>query len=186
MTDQLTVAEREKYQKIWCVDDYRRVSPGLRHLSDALDWMAPPVGSTITDWGSGSGKASDAMHELGYQVRMVDIAANAYRGTLSVEIACLWELPDDMGATDYGFCADVMEHIPPERVDAVFEGIAKRTRKACYFQIALFHDSCFTHAGPLHLSVFPAEWWQERILRHFGDAQFRMIGRKHLLAVALP
>lgn len=183
MTDELTIAEREKYLRTWQDEGYRVRSPGLRHLAAALKWMAPTHGATITDWGSGSGQASDAMVDQGFDVRMIDIAANAYRGKNGPVIeSCLWELPDDMGATDYGFCADVLEHIPPERVDLVLDGIAKRTRTACYFQIALFrHD---TFAGPLHLSVFPVEWWRSRILQHFGSAEFRVIGSKHVLAVA--
>ncbi|MDM0041874.1 class I SAM-dependent methyltransferase [Variovorax sp. J22R193] len=181
-----TAAERSKYQKIWTVDGYRVRSPGLRHLPGALEWMQPEAGASITDWGSGSGQASDAMHKLGFDVRMVDIAANAYRGDLKVIEACLWELPEDMPATDYGFCADVMEHLPPEKVEAVLQQIAARTRKKCYFQIALFRDHTFTEAGPLHLSVFPPEWWEQKVLASFKTAEFKLIGRKHLLAVATP
>lgn len=186
MTD-TTDSERAKYQSVWTLDQYRKVSPGLRHLGDALAWMQPEPGASITDWGSGSGQASDAMVAQGFAVRMVDIAANAYRGPHGPVVeACLWELPADLGPTDYGFCADVMEHLPPERVDEVFDQIAARTRVACYFQIALFHDRTFRHAGPLHLSVFPQPWWEERILRAFGSAEFRSIGNKHCLAVARP
>jgi hypothetical protein len=108
-------SEREKYISTWQNNDYARRSPGLRHLADALRWMQPELGASITDWGSGSGQAADAMIAQGFDVRMVDIAANAYRGIHGPVIeACLWDLPDEMGATDYGFCADVMEHLPPE------------------------------------------------------------------------
>jgi hypothetical protein len=65
----------------------------------------------------------------------------------------------------------------------VFAGIAKRTRKRCYFQIALFHDNHFTQNGPLHLSVFPAEWWVDKITPHFTSMDFKLIRRKHFLAV---
>lgn len=181
-----TQTEREKYQKIWSLPEYAVRSPGLRHLPGALEWMKPEPGSSITDWGSGSGQASEKLHELGYQVRMVDIAPNAYKGEIPVEIACLWELPDDMGPTDYGICCDVMEHLPPERIDEVFAGIAKRTGEAVYFQIALFDDTTYTHAGPLHLSVFPPDWWKAKIEQHFTSAEYKMIKVKHLLAVCKP
>lgn len=178
-----TNSEREKYVATWRHKEYAVRSPGLRHLPGALEWMKPEAGASITDWGSGSGQAADAMIELGFAVRMVDIAANAYRGKNGPVIeACLWELPEDMPATDYGFCADVMEHLPPEYVDAALSGIAKRTRKACYFQIALFDDHWY--GRNLHLSVFPPDWWKERILAHFPRAEFRMIKEQHILAVA--
>ena len=175
--------EREKYRKAWDFDGYRVSSPGLRHLEEALKWMQPRPGASITDWGSGSGKASEAMRDKGFAVRMVDIAANAYRGTMPVTEACLWSMGDDIGPTEYGYCADVMEHIPTEKVDDVLDGIAKRTIRKCYFQIALFEDTCFTHAGPLHLSVFPAEWWMEKLERKFKVCEYRKIRMVHLLAV---
>jgi hypothetical protein len=180
----LTEQERAKYRKTWEGKDYRVVSPGLRHLDGALEWMKPEPGASITDWGCGTGKAAHEMIKRGLNPRLVDIAGNAYVGALPFVETCLWELPEDMPATDYGFCADVMEHIPTERVDDVFAGIAKRTRRKCYFQIALFHDNHFTGAGPLHLSVFPGEWWQERIGKHFKRFEVRKIRLKHLLVVA--
>jgi hypothetical protein len=175
--------ERAKYQQAWALDAYRVVSPGMRHLDAALEWMRPEKGASITDWGTGSGKAAEAMLGRGYDVRLVDIAGNAYLGALPLIEACLWDLPADLPATDYGFCADVMEHIPTEQVDAVLDGIAKRTRKRCFFQIALFHDHHFTQNGPLHLSVFPAEWWMARLEQKFKRAEYRKIKLKHLLAV---
>jgi 2-polyprenyl-3-methyl-5-hydroxy-6-metoxy-1,4-benzoquinol methylase len=179
-----TQSEKEKYSKVWLDDNYRVVSPAMRHLDHALEWMKPTQGASITDWGSGSGKASDKLNELGFNVRMIDIASNAYKGELKVIEACLWELPNDLGATDYGICCDVMEHIPTDKVDEVLEGIAKRTGVACYFQIALFHDTTFTHAGALHLSVFPHDLWREKLLKVFSDCEFTMIKNKHLLALA--
>lgn len=182
----LSLSEREKYAKVWDHPRYAEHSPGLRHLPEAMRWMKPPKGSSITDWGSGSGQASDEMHRKGFAVRMVDIAANAYKGDNDIPYveACLWELPE-MPPTQYGYCADVMEHIPPEQVDAVLAGIAKHTQVACYFQIALFHDHFGDCIGEsLHLSVFPPAWWHERILKAFATAEFKGIGQRHVLAVA--
>lgn len=180
----LTMQERAKYRKTWENKLYREVSPGLRHLASALEWMKPEPGASFTDWGCGTGKAATELALQGFDVRLVDIAGNAYVGALPFVETCLWELPEDLGATDYGFCADVMEHIPTERVDDVLAGIAKRTREKCYFQIALFHDTYFTHAGPLHLSVFPGEWWMAKIEQHFKRSEYRKIRLKHLLVVA--
>lgn len=178
-----TESEKAKYEATWEHDDYALRSPGLRHLKGALEWMQPDAGSSITDWGSGSGQAADALVAKGFNVRMVDIASNAYRGPHGPVIeACLWELPADLPATDYGFCADVMEHLPPDKVDEVFSQIAARTRNACYFQIALFDDMWY--GRNLHLSVFPPDWWKERIERAFGEVEYKMIRQIHLLAVA--
>jgi len=179
----LQTVERQKYRAVWEDAQYRVVSPGTRHLASALDWMRPEPGSSFTDWGCGTGRVADMLFDAGFEVRLVDIAGNAYVGALPFVEACLWALPDSMGPTDYGFCADVMEHIPTEHVDDVLAGIAARTREACYFQIALFDDHHFIKNGPLHLSVFPPEWWTERLGKHFAQVATRMVKRKHLLAV---
>lgn len=179
----LLAQERDKYRTIWGDAQYRVVSPGARHLASAIEWMAPEPGATFTDWGCGTGRAADELFARGFDVRLVDLAGNAYVGALPFVEACLWDLPPEMPATEYGFCADVMEHIPTEHVDAVLAGIRLRTGRKCYFQIALFHDSHFTQAGPLHLSVFPGEWWEAKLMCHFDKIEVRKIRLKHLLVV---
>lgn len=181
--DALLASEATKYRATWADPQYRVVSPGARHLAFALDWMQPDPYSSFTDWGCGTGRVASELYSRDFDVRLVDIAANAYEGELPFVEACLWSLPEDLGPTDYGFCADVMEHIPPERVDDVLSGIAHRTRKACFFQIALFHDHHFTGNGPLHLSVFPPEWWVDRIAPHFASLELKLIRRKHALVL---
>lgn len=157
----------------------------MRHVAEAMQWMNPDPGSSITDWGCGTGLVADHLHHHGFDVRCVDIASNAYTGALPIVEACLWDLPDDMPATDYGFCADVMEHIPTKHVIETFQNIESKTRKSCYFQIALFHDGMGRLIGEtLHLSVFPAEWWKGIIAGVFHHAEYRMIGTKHLQAMA--
>lgn len=182
--DELLASEASKYRAVWGDSQYREVSPGLRHLDGAIEWMDPHPRATFTDWGCGTGRVGAELYRRGFDVRLVDIAPNAYEGTLPFVVSSLWALPDSLGATDYGFCADVMEHIPPERVDDVLAGIARRTRIACFFQIALFHDHKFTKHGALHLSVLPPDWWEARLLAHFGFVESRMIKRKHILAIA--
>ena len=179
--------ERTKYEQIWELPEYRERSPGLRHLADALAVMRPLRGASFTDWGCGSGAAAEALAARGFGVRCVDIADNAYTGSLPFVRACLWDLPSGLGQTDYGYCADVMEHIPPEHVDAVLQGIAQRTRKACYFQIALFDDHFGERIGDtLHLSVFPPVWWRKRLTRRFRVLRCRTVRGRHLFAVARP
>lgn len=160
-------------------------SPGLRHVAIALEWLAPEPGATITDWGCGTGAVLDLLAGKGFAARGVDIAANAYQGAQPFVEACLWDLPADLGPTDYGICADVMEHLPPEHVQAALDGIAARTGRSCYFQIALFDDHMGDAIGEtLHLSVFPPDWWRRRILRSFPAAGFKVLHEKHLLACA--
>ena len=62
----------------------------------------------------------------------------------------------------YGFCADVMEHIPGAEVEPVLVNVLKACRHV-FFQIALEDDICGKLVGhSLHLTVKPYAWWLER------------------------
>jgi hypothetical protein len=79
----------------------------------------------------------------------------------------LWSRWDSLGY-DYGFCCDVMEHIPPEYTMLV----AERILSACdvaWMQIALQPDEFGAAIGKtLHLTVQPFKWWRDR-LRLLGN-----------------
>ena len=183
-----TEQERAKYNAIWHHDAYRTNSPGMRELNGALAWMKPKAGASFTDYGCGTGRVAHVLHDSGHPVQLVDISNVAYTGELPFVEACLWEMGDEVKPSDYGYCADVLEHVPPERVQAVLDGLASRTRTACFLQIALFEDHFGDEIGEaLHLSVFPHNWWRKRILRSFKVASFRLASKgRHLLAVATP
>jgi hypothetical protein len=98
--------------------------------------------------------------------------------------ANLWDLPKSVTGT-YGVCCDVMEHIPPEKVDAVLSNISKAVT-ACYFRIEFEPDSMGALIGaPLHLSVHDEEWWAKKLHEHFrlvrvyGDGVFTCFGGKN-------
>lgn len=85
-----------------------------------------------------------------------------------LEVACLWQLADSLVLTDYGFCADVLEHIPPEQVDGVLAGIAKRIETSAFFKISTLPDSCGKLIGEtLHMTVRPVGWWLAKVGRFF-------------------
>ncbi len=157
--------ERDKYRRLWQHDEYRLASPGESCAERALALLGARAGESIADFGCGTGRASVVFRRHGLAVRAIDHAENCLDPgvELPLEIACLWDIPRGP-ATDYGFCADVMEHIPMPRVDAVLAGIAARVRRATYFRIATVPDACGKLIGePLHLTVEPAEWWGARV-----------------------
>ncbi len=69
----------------------------------------------------------------------LDIASNALDEHVAAHYplirACLWNLPDAICA-DYGYCVDVMEHIPKERVEHVLYQIKSATRVGCFFKMS--------------------------------------------------
>lgn len=164
----LLQVERTKYQRMWAHPVYRTASQGARAATEVLAMLDAKPGQSITDYGSGSGRAAVIFEDFGLDVRCVDIAENANESTLPVTIAPLWDLPDEVLPSDWCFCCDVLEHLPEEMVDAALAGIAARTRLGGFLQPAMKEDSCGVCIGEtLHLTVKPALWWYKAAARHF-------------------
>jgi len=155
--------ERDKYRRMWERAEYRRYSPGLEAASRAFKQMR--AGQTLYDLGCGTGRAGDYFHANGMDVVLVDFAPNANESKLPFVEACLWRM--ELPRRDWGFCADVMEHIPPEHVEAVLERIAACCSNV-YFQIHTEQDGCGRLIGEtLHLTVQEPAWWFEKLRKYF-------------------
>lgn len=135
---------------------------------------------TLIDFGCGDGKALDKFAAAGFVVVGVDhIALRS-----DVVTACLWDLPASLPCVDYGFCADVMEHIPPEYVDMVLQGIARHVTKTAYFRISTIPDSMGALIGEtLHLTVHSGDWWVDQLLNAFDDVQIVRTTPDHVIIV---
>lgn len=158
--------ERKKYEKVWRHKEYRAKAPGEALVERAYQELGMEPGQTLIDMGCGTGRAAARFERLGLKVVAVDIAENC----LDIGIrpwgflrACLWDMP--MVTADWGFCTDVMEHIPEDKVWSVLETIRDRVERGVFFQIALFQDSWFGER--LHLTVKPAVWWLEKLAMAF-------------------
>lgn len=154
------LSEREKYSLMWEFDAYREVAPG-EHAVDAFLELVKPDG-LIVDFGCGTGRASLALRSKGHEVYLVDFTSNCR----DEEALCLpfleWDLnhPCPLSAP-FGFCTDVMEHIPPADVETVVKNMLASANKV-FFQISTVPDVCGAMIGqPLHLTVRPAAWWRE-------------------------
>lgn len=176
--------ERDKYQHMWRVDDYRTVSPGALQAAhfDLPALLRRRDVRTVLDAGCGSGKTSIHLMENGagaYQVFGFDIAENCLdpyfrdfkRDYLTV--GCLWRREDFRDVYDAVVCTDVLEHIPTDHVPDVLANLRDVCRKTAFFGIALFED-WFGPAElgePLHLTVQPPDWWLARL----GEAGFSIV-----------
>jgi 2-polyprenyl-3-methyl-5-hydroxy-6-metoxy-1,4-benzoquinol methylase len=163
--DTVAVSERAKYEDIWAVPDYREAaSPGLVNVDRFLSVVRPAAGSTLVDLGCGSGEAGLKLKEFGLEVWWLDITDAAL--SPSVSRARFIELPVwglHWRHWDYGFCCDVMEHIPTEHVMLTLEHILRRCATT-WFSIALRPDVFGQAIGqPLHLTVRDFVWWRDRI-----------------------
>lgn len=154
--------EHQKYTKVWESEQYRNSpSPGEAAVArGVLQGFCAGAPASIGDFGCGAGAAWWGMKIWGhgFQPLGVDIVDT---GLTPLIVAPLWDLPQMH--VDYGFCVDVMEHIPPEYVRRVINGIMESVKHTAYFQIAMFDDVFGPEllGQPLHLSVHDEAWWRQ-------------------------
>lgn len=164
--------EQEKYEAMWRYDQYRAVAPGEGIAQLFLSQARPKPGSTVIDFGAGTGRGALMLAILGnVKVQMLDFAANCLdpevKDALTTQAHVLSFTQHDLTkevpiSAEYGYCTDVMEHIPKCQVDQVLANILKSAQHV-FFQIACEDDICGALIGqPLHLSVHPHDWWLKK------------------------
>jgi hypothetical protein len=165
--------ERDKYVRMWARPEYRENAPGEQSALEFLSVAKIPAHAECIDFGAGTGRGAWLLAALGkMRVTMLDIAPNC----LDEEVAeyCKTQ-PDrikfvehDLTQTPqvtaaYGFCTDVMEHIPTDDVDRVLHNILASAQHV-FFKIALHEEGYGNMIGEvLHLTVQPASMWRKRL-----------------------
>lgn len=164
--------ERAKYEEVWSYQSYRKsASPGLQHVDHFIEMAMPEPGSSVIDIGCGTGEAGLALAERGFNVWWLDITSKALSPKVPrerfIEMPIWdhrWRMPTWW---DYGFCCDVMEHIPTEFTMLALERV-RCTCQTSFFAIALRPDEFGSLIGyPLHLTVRSFAWWRDH-LAEFG------------------
>ncbi len=167
--------EQAKYEKVWKHEQYRESAPGehwaLRFLKEAR--VEPDA--EVIDFGCGTGRGGLMLALFGaMKVTLLDFAD----GCLDQEVAQACETQSerikfvkaDLTRTipvnaAYGYCCDVMEHIPPEDVAKVLRNILASAHH-CFFAISTVADVLGALIGEkLHLTVQPMSWWVDQITK---------------------
>jgi hypothetical protein len=164
MWHQPPMTEREKYQLLWADYRYRVRAPGEERFQQFLDVVKPD--GNVIDFGCGTGRAALKIREAtGQTVVLMDFVDNCR----DEEVAHLPFVHHDLTQpvphgikAPYGYCTDMLEHIPPGDVDTVIRNIMAAAGKV-FFQISTVPDRYGSAIGQvLHLTVKPHEWWFER------------------------
>jgi hypothetical protein len=155
------ITEQEKYQRLWGRSDYRAYAPGEKIAKTFLE-VAKPEG-LVLDLGCGTGRGALKIAETN-DVLLIDFTDNC-RDKAAMKLPFVqWDLTHPLPVSaPYGFCTDVMEHIPPEDVDTVLANILSACDNV-FFQIATVPDKFGSVIRQkLHLTVQPHEWWAAKL-----------------------
>ncbi len=162
-------AERAKYEQVWSMPDYHKIRPGVTHIPMFASIANPQPGESVIDLGCGSGAAGEMLaEEFGLSATYLDFVHVGGVGEPFIE-QCLWmPLPSRNPPWKYGYCCDVMEHIPPEYVMLVVRNIMDAC-ESVFFSISFQPDNFGKRLGEtLHLTIMPYVWWRDR-LAEFGE-----------------
>lgn len=174
--------EQQKYLKVWNVPAYRVVSPGENCVDmflEAVEDMTDDEGQTLIDFGCGTGRAGYKLWQTGgYDVTLMDFAWNCLDDNISARcndtpVKGMDFVEHDITKktalrANWGFCTDVMEHLPPEQIDDALDTIFEACDNV-FFQIATVEDHFGNHPDindHLHLSVFSYQEWLKRFADH--------------------
>lgn len=171
------LSEQEKYQAMWAEDSYRKLSPGEECVDLFLKLAQPAPDAWVYDFGCGTGRAGAKIAERCY-VKMLDFAENCLdaevRAKLNDKLRFIPHVDlatfDPFTFADYGFCTDVLEHIPPDQMDQVLRTVLSPPK--AFLQISLVPDNMGVLIGqPLHLSVHSFDWWKNK-LQQYGTIEY--------------
>lgn len=152
-------SEQEKYRRMWECSEYRAFSPGEQAVAAFLD-LVDIRNRSLIDFGCGTGRAGMALADAGATVVLVDFTDNSRDAAARSLPFQRHDLTRPLNRfAEFGYCTDVLEHIPTEDVSLVIENIMSAATTV-FFQISTVADSFGSMIGKvLHLTVRPHAWW---------------------------
>jgi 2-polyprenyl-3-methyl-5-hydroxy-6-metoxy-1,4-benzoquinol methylase len=168
--------EKDLYKKVWEIPEYRKEAPGEKISHEFLAQAKPKAGSSVIDFGCGTGRGALNLAFFGnMDVTMVDFAPNCLDADivpmLKTQKHTLRFIEADLSEplpvkAAYGYCTDVMEHIRPHHVDRVLSNCLSSAQHV-FFQISTVEDKAGELVGhKLHLTVRPFKWWLKKLKEH--------------------
>ncbi len=156
--------ERSKYEKAWSMPGYLKTSPGASNVEMFKDMVDPQPGDSVIDLGCGAGAGGKALTErFDLNVTYCDFVKVDGVPDPFIEQTLWAPLPTRNPPWKYGYCCDVMEHIPPEYTMLVVRNIMDACETA-FFSISFMPDNFGKFVGePLHLTIMAYSWWRDQL-----------------------
>ena len=173
MTRGAMESEQQKYTDMWEMPEYRKSSPGLRTVGHLIEYAGLIKETSILDVGCGSGQADKVLQQLGFDVTMVDLAANCLNPDVDATkfiVAPADQIPlqEKFGIV---YCCDMLEHLPPNKIDATLRELQRLGRQV-FLRIACYPDS--REEVQLHLSIKKPEAWVETLQHYFKLTRWKV------------
>lgn len=156
------------YQKLYDQTDYGKADanacPGVRFLPMYRHYIEAPV----IDLGCGTGDTVFALREAGIYAEGIDwIDAAPEMGIADIT------KPQNLSAFKTALCLDVLEHIPEDKLQAVFDNLAQ-----CEKQVVSTHSGPSNwQGGPeLHITQYPPGKWRKLLEARFEIVKAMSVG----------
>lgn len=163
------LSEREKYQRLWTIPNYRASAPGEDWAHRFLEIAKPEQGARVIDFGCGTGRGALLLHLAGCAMLLVDFAANS-RDIGAAHLPFLeWDLTEPIPLqAEYGYCTDVLEHIPPQDTRKVLANLFASAPRV-FISVDTKPDLCGALINQhLHLTLMHHEEWRA-LLSEYGE-----------------
>lgn len=128
---------------------------GYRHLNEVMEFLVTTRSKTVLDYGSGRESLRHDLEPMDFPVACYD------PGTSRAA------LPEP---ADLVVCADVLEHIEVDKIDAVISHIFSLANKAVFLIIALRQAKAkMVDGSDAHLIVEDSAWWFASLPGRFDE-----------------
>jgi len=164
----------QDFNEIWEKGEYRRGSTAQRLIPFLCRYI--PVGSTINDYGRGTGRAEIELLKAGYSINMVDFASVALEEetrtligkNLTYTVAPLEDLPADFPVADWGICINVLMTVDPEKLDKIMAEM----RRTCHNLIIEVYERPDVRLGKDLTTVKGnATFWLTEMTKHWNNVE---------------
>jgi len=168
------------YEKLWDSPKYRN-DKGRTYLycdlflsfynyaMDDTNALQIGVKPTLIDWGCGKGIHAMKFSDMGIDVvGLVDIAPNSLNDDVRAVFEDVFESGHLKDArphpASFSYCADVLEHVEFEDIDASILNIVRHTTRPgfLFFNIATQNDEW--EGEELHATIRPQRWWMDKLI----------------------
>ncbi len=170
----------QQRQSLTITEEYRK-------LNRQLHETRPDYGTSGQRWGSfvgGLAAAAKVESILDYGAGKQTLANALPQFTVKSYDPAVPGIDTSPEPADLVVCTDVMEHIEPERLDAVLNDLKRVTKRIIFMTVATRPaQKTLSDGRNAHLIQQTYEWWLPRIWSRFEIDQFQNMERKEFLIV---